>query len=69
MFIDRKSDNVIFTIGKSRNARTGDKLTYAWNPNFGTFYYIPSETDAKSGESKEDLLSEYGDIKKSDSVF
>lgn len=69
LFIDRKSDNVIFTIGKSRNARTGDKLTYAWNPNFGTFYYIPSDVDAKNGEDKDSLLSEYGDIKKSDSVF
>ena len=69
IFVDRKNDNVIFTIGKSRNARTGDKLTYSWNPNFGTFYYIPTEKDAKSGEDCEKILDEYSDINKSDSVF
>ena len=69
LFIDRKNDNVIFTIGKSRNARTGDKLTYSWNPNYGTFHYIPSENDARNGEDCESLLDEYKDSGRSDSVF
>lgn len=69
LFIDRKSDNVIFTIGKSRNAKTGDKLTYAWNTNFGVFYYIPTENDAKKGEDCSDVLDMYDDKGKSDSVF
>ena len=69
LFIDRKNDNVIFTIGKSRNSKTGDKLTYSWNPNFGTFHYIPTENDAKSGKDCDKLLDEYKDSNKSDSVF
>ena len=69
LFIDRKNDNVIFTIGKSRNARTGDKLTYSWNPNLGTFHYIPSENDAKKGEDFNSILDIYSDSSKSDSVF
>lgn len=69
LFIDRKNDNVIFTIGKSRNAKTGDKLTYAWNTNYGTFHYIPSENDAKNGEDCDSMLELYQDRDKSDTVF
>ena len=69
LFIDRKSDNVIFTIGKSRNAKTGDKLTYAWNTNFGVFYYIPTENDAKKGQDCNSMLEMYDDTGKSNSVF
>ena len=69
LFIERKSDNVIFTVGKARNAKTGDKLTYAWNVNMGTFHYIPIEGDARQGEGYEQLLNEYQDASKSDSVF
>ena len=69
LFIERKSDNVIFTVGKARNAKTGDKLTYAWNINMGTFHYIPIEGDARQGEGYEQLLEDYQDTTKSDSVF
>ena len=69
MFIDRKSDSVIFTVGKARNAKTGDKLTYAWNTNFGVFHYIPTENDAKKGEDCSSVLDAYEDNGKSDSVF
>lgn len=69
LFIERKSDNVIFTVGKARNAKTGDKLTYAWNINMGTFHYIPIEGDARQGEGYEQLLEDYQDATKSDSVF
>ena len=69
LFIERKSDNVIFTVGKARNAKTGDKLTYAWNINMGTFHYIPIEGDARQGEGYEQLLEDYQDAAKSDSVF
>ena len=69
LFIERKSDNVIFTVGKARNAKTGDKLTYAWNINMGTFHYIPIEGDARQGEGYEQLLEDYQDTAKSDSVF
>lgn len=69
LFIERKSDNVIFTVGKARNAKTGDKLTYAWNINMGTFHYIPIEGDARQGEGYEQLLEDYQDAARSDSVF
>ena len=57
------------TVGKSRNARTGDKLTYAWNINMGILRYMPTEHDARKGRGAEELLEEYGDADKSDSVF
>lgn len=69
LFIERKGDNVVLTIGKARNAKTGDKLTYAWNINMGTLHYIPSEEDARQGNGSEDLLSEYNDTARSDMVF
>jgi replicative DNA helicase len=69
IFIDRKNDNVTFTVGKSRNAKTGDKLTYLWNINYGTLHYVPSEKDAKNGEDVEVLLGNYDDSRRSDSVF
>ena len=61
LFVERKDNNVILTIGKARNARTGDKLTYMWNINMGTLNYIPTENDAKKGEGAEDLASMYND--------
>ena len=69
LFIERESENVVFTVGKSRNAKTGDKLTYAWSPNMGTMRYIPTENDAKNGEGVDALLSDYNDSNRSDSVF
>lgn len=69
LFIERKGDNVQITIGKARNARTGDKLTYTWNINMGILHYIPTETDALNGTNSEALENEYNDNNKSDSVF
>lgn len=69
LFIERKGDNVQITVGKARNAKTGDKLTYAWNINMGILHYIPSETDALNGKDSEKLLEAYNDTDKSDSVF
>lgn len=69
IFVERKNDNVTLTVGKSRNAKTGDKLTYAWNVNMGILRYLPTERDAKNGEQSEALLEEYNDSEKSDSVF
>ena len=69
LFIERKGDNVIITIGKARNARTGDKLTYMWNVNMGILNYIPTENDAMSGEGMEEQANSYNDSQKSNSVF
>lgn len=69
LFIERKSGNVIITVGKARNANTGDKITYAWNVNLGTLCYIPTSNDAVSGADSSDLMSEYNDSAKSDTVF
>ena len=67
LFIERKDKQVIFTVGKARNANTGEKLTYAWNINTGVLNYIPADTDAIHGES--DVDADYDDSDKSNSVF
>lgn len=70
LFIERKADNVVLTIGKARNAKMGDKLTYAWNINMGILHYIPTENDAQKGEASDEVEYEYSsDKEKSDSVF
>lgn len=69
LFIERKDKQVIFTVGKARNAKTGDKLTYFWNINTGILNYVPTETDARGGEGVEDLTQQYNDTAKSSSVF
>lgn len=69
LFVERKEDNVVLTMGKARNSKTGDKLTYAWNINMGILKYQPMECDAKDGSDSVTLLSEYDDSDKSDSVF
>lgn len=69
LFIERKDGNVTLTVGKARNARTGDKLTYAWNINMGILNYLPSEKDALKGESAEALSQQYNDTDKSSNVF
>ena len=68
IFIERRQENVVFTIGKARNARTGDKLTYAWNINLGTIQYIPTENDANSGRGAELIEQQYNDTR-SDNIF
>lgn len=68
LFLERKGDNVILTIGKARNAKTGDKLTYYWNTNMGILNYIPSENDAKKGVDT-DSIPQYNDTQRSNSVF
>lgn len=70
LFIERKMDNVIISVGKSRNAKTGDKLTYAWNINMGLLHYIPTDNDAKNGVGSKVVENDYiNDSGKSDSVF
>lgn len=69
LFIERKDENVIFTIGKARNARTGDKLTYYWNINLGKLNYVPTDKDALKGEFASEVAESYADSDKSSSVF
>ena len=70
LFIERKGDNVVLTVGKARNAKSGDKLTYAWNINMGVLHYIPTENDAQNGDGIDELEYSYNtDLEKSDSVF
>lgn len=69
LFIERKESNVTLTVGKARNARTGDKLTYAWNINMGILHYIPTEKDALQGEGSAEIIQQYSDMDKSSSVF
>lgn len=69
LFVERKDENVVLTVGKARNAHTGDKLTYAWNINKGILHYQPTENDAIGGEMSAEIENSYDDFEKSDSVF
>lgn len=70
LFIERKNDTVTLTVGKARNAKTGDKITYFWNINLGELNYIPSEKDALKGKKADELSSEYNDsTDQSSSIF
>ena len=70
LFIERKSaDQVTFVVGKARNGRTGDKLTYFWQINTGQLIYMPTDKDAKKGEESEQVEQSYNDTEKSNSVF
>ncbi len=69
LFVERKDDRVIFNVGKARNAKTGDKLTYVWNVNMGTLHYMPTEKDAKKGSVDEPVVDNYNDTNKSNTIF
>lgn len=69
LFFEKKNDTLVITVGKARNARTGDKLTYQWSINMGILNYIPSESDARRGEGVDVQLDMYNDSQKSNSVF
>lgn len=73
IFLERKGDNVTFTIGKARNAKTGSKLTYYWDINNGVLRYIPTEKDTLDSAGKdngaEDLRKMYNDTMRSNNIF
>lgn len=70
LFIERKQgDQVVFTIGKARNSKTGDKLTYYWNVNLGVLNYIPTEKDAKGGVDSKTVEESYNDTSRSNNIF
>lgn len=69
LFIERKQDDVILTVGKARNARTGDKLTYNWNINMGRLSYVPTDKDALKGVDAQAMADSYNDSAKSSTVF
>lgn len=65
LFIEKQeADNLVITVGKARNAKTGDKLTYAWTIDTSELLYIATENDAKKGEDIEKIANEYVDSKK-----
>ena len=68
IFVESKDDNLKLIIGKSRNSRSGDKLSYVWNKNMGTIRYIPTANDACGGKEVEATLDKY-ETDKSDAVF
>lgn len=70
IFLERKEENLIVTVGKSRNSKSGSKLTYKWSVNNGILKYLPDEEDATLGASTGESLSMYsGEDDKSDVVF
>lgn len=68
LFIETKDDTMKMIIGKSRNAKSGDRLSYAWNKNMGIIRFIPTEGDARGGKDVDVTLEQFG-TDKSDNVF
>ena len=68
LFIESKDDNLKIIVGKARNAKSGDKLSYAWNKNMGIIRYIPTDNDARGGRDVISTLDKY-ETDKSDNVF
>ncbi len=68
LFIETKDDTMKMIIGKSRNAKSGDRLSYAWNKNMGIIRFIPTEGDARGGKDVDVTLEQF-DTDKSDNVF
>lgn len=73
LFIERTfkedSPEVTLTVGKARNAKTGDKLQYYWNINIGKLEYVPTGDDALKGKSVPAIINSYSDTDKSSTVF
>lgn len=40
--------NIVLTIKKHRDGKTGDKFTYRWSPQTGEYFFIPSESEEDS---------------------
>lgn len=73
IFIERKEENLVLTLGKSRNSKSGDKLTYKWSVNTGILKFLADEDDATGGKEVDDTLKSYTDFDtngdKSDLIF
>lgn len=68
IFLEQKDTNLVVTIGKARDAKVGDKLTYNWDINNGRLTFIPTDTDATDGKYVEEVKEEFsGD--RSDDIF
>lgn len=68
LFLEQKSGNLIISIGKARDARVGDKLTYSWDINTGRLTFIPTDNDATKGKHVKEVEEEFKNDK-SDNVF
>lgn len=69
LFIETKDDTMKLIVGKARNAKSGDKLTYIWNKNMGIMNFCPTEGDARNGKGTDEFLDTYSNTDKSDNVF
>lgn len=59
LFLEQKENNIIITIGKARDAKIGDRLTYSWDINNGELIYIPTEKDATLGKHIKEVEDEF----------
>ena len=67
LFFEQKDGKLTMFLGKARDAKVGDKLTYAWDIDKGIFTFLPSENDATNGAHTEEVRESFKD--KDDSVF
>ena len=71
IFLERKEENLVITLGKSRNAKSGSKLTYKWSVNTGILKFLSDEEDAMGGVEAQETLNAFTncDDEKSDCIF
>lgn len=71
LFLERKEENLVITLGKSRNAKSGSKLTYKWSVNTGILKFLSDEDDAMAGSESQAMLDAYENEQdeKSDCIF
>ena len=68
LFLEQKSGHLIISVGKARDAKVGDKLTYVWDINTGKLTFIPTDNDATKGKHVKEVEEEFKSDK-SDNVF
>lgn len=66
LFLEQKNGNLVITVGKARDAKVGDKLTYSWDINTGRVTFIPTENDATDGKYVDKVKDEFKNDKKDD---
>lgn len=68
IFLEQKNGKLVLTVGKARDARVGDKLTYLWDINTGKITFIPTENDGTKGSHVDQVKDEFKDDR-SDDIF
>jgi replicative DNA helicase len=67
--IMQKDPGIEMAIKKNRNGKTGDKLTYLWEPDVGNYKFIPSDENEESPRVHEAIETNKQKYKDAKEVF